>query len=296
MIGDTRPPLFVEGMKGLGDNIFQRPFVAAATQTRRVWISTPWPELYADLPVRFVKTGTALRTQAENEKRQDPRVWSRPPAHAVRSRPFYGGMELRRGSIVRAMTRAFSHQGPLAWDLPDMGPSPVVADKPVAVIRPVTVRREWRNEARNPRPEYLRWISRELMDTHHVVVVAHLKAGEEWLAGELPHHHQAFVKGELDVRQMLALVRDADLVVGGVGWIVPAAVALKTRAFIVLGGQGGHNAPEKITDPSMDLSRIGWARPAAYCRCEDMRHHCNKLIPDLPLQWGQFRARREVAA
>lgn len=296
MIGDRAPPLFVEGMKGLGDNIFQRPFVAAAAVKRRVWISTPWPELYADLPVRFVRTGTALRTQAENERRQDPGLWEKPPAHAVRVRPGYGMGELRRGSIVQAMRRTFGHPGALTWDLPDVGPSPVRADKPIAVVRPVTVRREWRNEARNPRPEYLRDISRSLMRTHHVVVVAHLRAGEEWLAGELPHHHQAFAGGELDVRQMLALVRDADLVVGGVGWIVPAAVALNTRAFIVLGGQGGHNAPEKITDPSMDLTRIGWATPAAYCRCQDMGHRCNKLIPDLDAQWARFAGALERAA
>ncbi|MDZ4373555.1 MAG: hypothetical protein U1C74_19315 [Phenylobacterium sp.] len=294
MRGDRAPPLFVEGMKGLGDNIYQRPFVAAACRDRRVWISTPWPEIYADLPVRFVRTGTTLRTQAANEARQPAGLWTRPPGNAVRARPFYAGRELRAGSIPTAMARAFRHAGPVTWDLPDMGPSPVTSDKPIAVIRPVTVRSEWRNESRNPRPEYLRWISRALLASHHVVVLAHLKSGQEWLAGELPHHHQALTAGELDVRQMLALVRDADLVVGGVGWIVPAAIALKTRAFIVLGGQGGHNAPERITAPGMDLGRIGWATPKAYCRCEDMRHPCNKLIPDLAQQWAAFRAETDA--
>lgn len=289
------PPLFVDGMRGLGDNIYQRPFVAAAAQVRRVWISTPWPELYADLPVRFVKTNTELRTQAENEARQPADRWSDPPAHAVRVRPSYAGEALRRGSIFRAMERAFGIR-PAAFDLPDMGPSPVTSKRPVAVIRPVTVRREWRNEARNPRPEYLYWIARQLRRTHHVVVVAHLKSGEEWPDGELPAHHQALTAGELDVRQMLALVRDADVSVGGVGWLVPAAVALKARAFIVLGGQGGHNSPDKITDPRMDVSRIGWATPAAYCRCDAMLHRCNKLIPDLAAQWAGFADRLEIAA
>jgi ADP-heptose:LPS heptosyltransferase len=204
-------------------------------------------------------------------------------------RVSYGHDALRRGSIPRTMSKILPlGRTPFAFDLPPLRRSPVQAERPVAVIRPVTVRSEWRNEARNPRPEYLRWIARQLMDTHHVVVVAHLAQGQEWLEGELPDHHQAFLAGELPVLELLALVAAADLVVGGVGWIVPAAIAARTRAFIVLGGQGGHNAPEKITDPAMDLSRIGWAMPAAYCRCENMRHRCVKTIPNLPAQWSAF--------
>ncbi|MFN4176428.1 hypothetical protein [Phenylobacterium sp.] len=291
--------LFIDGLKGLGDNIYQRPFVRAQAMEREVWLSTPWPEIYADLPVRFVRTGTTLRTQALNERRQPARTWGNPPAHAARVRPFYGAGELRRGSIVQAFERFLPlSRTPFVFDLPPMGPAPALATggKPIAVVRPVTVRKEWRNEARNPRPEYVAEIARRLMRTHHVVVVAHLAAGEEWLEGELPPHHQAFVRGELDVRGLLALVRDADVVVGGVGWIVPAAVALRTRAFIVLGGQGGHNAPEKITDPRMDLSRISWARPAAYCRCENMRHACVKTIPDLAEQWTAWAESQGIAA
>lgn len=295
-------PLLIQGMKGLGDNIFQRPFVrAACAGGRPVYLETPWPELYADLPVRPVVTGTTLRTQRRNEQRQAASTWSSPPARADVVRVGYGHTQLRNGSITRAMGKVLPlGRTPFAFDLPDMGPSPVKAaetrGRPIAVIRPVTVRSEWRNEARNPRPEYLRDVARWLMPTHHVVCVADLAAGAEWLDGELPDHHVGFLKGELDVRQLLALVAAADLVVGGVGWIVPAAIALKRPAFVVLGGQGGHNAPEKITDPRMDLSRIGWARPRNFCRCENMRHRCLKLIPDLPAQWAAFRSRVSVAA
>lgn len=287
---EVRPaPVLIDGLKGLGDNIYQRPFVRALARRREVYLSTPWPELYADLPVHFVRTGTRLRTQALNEQRQRPGAWVNPPALAQRVRPFYGMGELKVGSIVRAFEKAMPLEGAeFRFDLPELGASPVRARRPIALVRPVTVRAEWRNEARNPRPEYVAWIAKRLMRTHHVVLAAHLESGAEWLVGELPPHHQAFLRGELDVRQLLALVREADVAVGGVGWIVPAAIALKTRAFIVQGGHGGHNAPEKITDPRMDLSRIGWARPAHYCRCENMRHCCVKLIPDLQVQWTAY--------
>jgi hypothetical protein len=153
-------------------------------------------------------------------------------------------------------------------------------------VRPVTVRSEWKNEARNPRPEYVAEIAAELMATHTVVAVADLEAGQEWLVGELPPAHHYFVRGELKVRELLALVRAADVVVGGVGWIVPAGLALHVNTFVVLGGHGGHNAPNKITDPRLDLSRIGFAMPSRFCKCTNMLHACDKTISD-PI--GQFQ-------
>jgi hypothetical protein len=99
-------------------------------------------------------------------------------------------------------------------------------------------------------------------------------------------HTNIFIHGELPVCELLALVRDADLVVGGVGWIVPAGIALKTKTFVLLGGHGGHNAPAKITDPRLDLRYLGFAIPEAFCQCTSMMHNCDKTITD-PL--GQFR-------
>ena len=179
------------------------------------------------------------------------------------------------------------------WDLPPMGKGPIeTAGAPLAVIRPVTVRREWQNDARSPLPEYIAYVAGELVRRGFaVVVVAHLRSPDEYLVGDLPPHNAAFVNGEFDVRQLLALVRDADVVVGGVGWLVPAALALRTKAFIVLGGCGEQNAPEVITDPRMDLSRIGFAIPERFCRCCLMEHDCEKTIPDLSSQWERFAKR-----
>jgi hypothetical protein len=185
---------------------------------------------------------------------------------------------------------------PALFDLPDLGASPVKSEWPIAVIRPVTVRSEWRNEARNPRPEYVAALAAELMTTHMVVAVADLAPGEEWVVGEPPPAHRYFVHGELAVRELLALVRDADIVIGGVGWIVPAGLALKVKTFVVLGGHGGHNAPEKITDPRLDLSRIGFAIPEAFCRCTNMLHICDKRIADPVGQYQRWSSSSRVAA
>jgi hypothetical protein len=282
-----RKPILVRGMWGLGDNCYSRPFVRAAAKEYELHLETPWPELYADLDIKFVYGTRKLRTQRKNMARQRPALWSRPlPIREIKI--SYGG-EISTTSIVNAMEFRWSRLNvafdPALFDLPDLGPSPVKSEWPIAVVRPVTVRTEWRNEARNPRPEYVAAIAAELMATHTVVAVADLAPNEEWVVGDPPPAHHYFVHGELTVRELLALVREADIVIGGVGWIVPAVLALKTKAFVVLGGHGGYNAPEKITDPRLDLSRIGFAVPEKFCRCTNMLHNCDKTIAD-PL--GQF--------
>ena len=298
MSGAQPKPLLVRGMWGLGDNIFSRPFVRAAATQYELWLETPWPELYADLNIRFVRGTRRLRTQQKNMARQAADYWSQPPRQAKEIKVDYRDLAAR--SIIRAMEWRWAvlnvRFNPALFDLPDMGSSPVISDRPIAIVRPVTVRSEWRNEARNPRPEYVNMLAAELMVTHTVVAVADLKPDEEWLIGDLPPAHHYFVHGELAVRELLALVRDADVVVGGVGWIVPAGFALKVKTFVVLGGQGGHNAPEKISDPRLDLSRIGFAIPEAFCKCTNMLHNCDKRIADPLGQFSRWLSNTRAAA
>jgi hypothetical protein len=258
--------VFVRGMKGLGDNIYQRAFVRQACLRETVFLETPWPELYADLrDVKPVRAHTTLRTQAKNQSRWSG--WHNVPPGARAVTVGYGSVDLAAGSILDAMGRALPLRGgPLVMDLPDMGPSPVSGR--YVVVRPVTLRTEWRNEARSPAPHYVaqaaRW-AREAGFT--VVLVADIEPPHEVFVGAPPPHDVAFLRGELPVRQLMALCRDAAAIIGGVGWIVPAAIALQTPAFVLLGGQGGHNAPAKITDPRMNLERIGWAEPDRFCNC-----------------------------
>jgi hypothetical protein len=279
-------------MWGLGDNIYSRPFVRAAAVQYGVYLDTPWPELYADLDIKFVRGSRKLRTQQNNMARQPPERWSQPPLVIRQVTISYP--DLAASSIIQSLEQRWWALrigfDPVLFSLPDMGPSPIVSDKPIAIVRPVTVRTEWHNEARHPRPEYIAALADTLMATHNVIAVADLAPGQEWTIGELPPAHRYFLHGELAVRELLALVRDADIVIGGVGWIVPAGLALKVKTFVVLGGQGGHNGPAKITDPRLDLSRIGFAIPEAFCRCTSMMHNCDKTIADLFGQFGRWIA------
>lgn len=262
--------MFIGSMKGLGDNLFQRAFVKRLAKEQNIWIDTPWPEIYADLPnVFFVKSETSLRTQKKNVNRHSK--WSKVPPGVPYRKISYG-----KEGIIPCMIRCFGLE-PAGLDLPPLPPSPVGND--YIVVRPVTVRKEWRADTRNPLPQYVAQAASEARRRgYRVVSIADLQEGEEWALDPLPPADIEFHKGELNVEQLLSLVANAKAVIGGIGWIVPAAIAAKTNALIICGGQGGFNHPDLITDKQMDLSRIEFVLPDRFCKCTFKIHHCDKVI------------------
>jgi len=274
-------------MWGLGDNIYQRPFVELLARGNLVFLDTPWPEVYEDISnVRFVRGTRNLRTQMKNIQRQHPGRWAVAPPRLPPLRIHYN---LNSRSIPEEMAQCFRVGDKLTLSLPPVKGSWPQHDKPIAIVRPVTVRREWLNSARNPLPEYVAEIAGRLMATHHVISLADL-CSEETLVGTAPPCHAAYLQGEVTIDRLLELIAAADVLVGGVGWIVPAAVAARKRAFVVLGGQGGHNAPAKLLAPWWE-HRLTFAQPQRFCLCNNMRHECStKAIPNLTNLFSHFIA------
>lgn len=265
--------ILVDGMFGLGDSIYQRAFLKSLPGA---YVLTPWPELYSDMDMRPVRSPTRLRTQSKNVARSSVK-WCAEPRSAHRIKIGYGARDLMEGSILDAMQRQFGVR-PTGIDLPKF-PSPLRGGSAVAIIRPVTERSEWHNPARNPLPVYVGAAARELRRRgYYVVSVADLEKGREWLVGEPPEADLVVHDGRWDVCDLLGAIQAAEIVVGGVGWIVPACIAAKTPLYVIHGGQGGHNHRSRITAPWMDLSRVGWAEPDRMCMCSSMRHDCNKEI------------------
>jgi len=279
--------LHIIGMQGLGDNIFQRPFIKALARQHEIILETAWPELYSDLPLQFCNPNTRLRTQAKNVGRSRVSWVARPVSNANRRISYVNALRSGR-SLISGMEECFGIKLPGALDLPPLPASPVKANKPIAFVRPIMLRREWFNSARNPRPEYLAQLVDSLGTTHHIVTVADMLPDEEWFVGPPPKGDSEFLRGELSAMQMLALMAACDIVIGGVGFIVPASIALKRNCFVVYGGNGGYNAPDIIADPRLDRSRLGFATPENFCRCTNMRHDCNKTISDLSGQWQTY--------
>lgn len=275
-------------MYGLGDNIYQRAVVRALPGIH--YLRTPWPQLYADLPnIKCVRPATRLRTQAKNTARGW--AWATPPA-GMGSRP--ANYVRHPGTMLAGLCAAFGVSLPaVTFDLPAF-PAPSIG-APYMVVRPATVRAEWRADGRNPRAEYLDQATRAAAAAgYRVVSVADLANGQEWLAGEAPYADMHYHAGELAVEQLLGLVRGAAAVIGGVGWLVPAAVAYRVPMLLLYGGWGAPNGPHRIFDPRMDISRIQSVIPDKFCMCGSPQHDCDKTISNLGAHLEQFFSRIAV--
>lgn len=251
--------------RGLGDSIYERAFVKMLPKP--VYLDTPWPEIYAGIEgVHFIRPQTTLRTQAKNIARHAD--WVMPPVRQPTRQIRYGAE-----GIIPGMIASFGVM-PGEFDLPPLPPSPV--EGKYVVVRPATVRSEWRADTRNPDEMYIFEASRvAALRGYKVISVADLQDGAEWLVGMPPYAHVSYHKGELPVEQLLALVKGAAAVIGGIGWIVPACLAAKVPAWIICGGQGGFNAPELICPAK---STITFAVPDNFCRCRLKQHGCDKRI------------------
>lgn len=277
--------VYIDGMHGVGDNIIQRCFIKQLTQRgQEVWLKTPVPEIYTDIRrLHFVKASSHLRTQKKNEMQTTVKFESVP--QDIRWRNIsYGNADLLQGSIFSAMERKFGIP-PAALDLPnyifpDIGRFP---NKPLAVIRPTTERTEWLNSSRGPLNEYVDCIARMLAAKGwHVVSIADIESGQEWIPDIEPFANQKLHHGELTITQMLALIARAGIVVTGVGVVMLAALAYQRPMICLQGGCGGSNHHSKVTDRScMNLSKAAFIYPDNYCNCQSMKHACNKNISRL---------------
>ncbi|WP_324028598.1 hypothetical protein GC087_14530 [Pantoea sp. JZ2] len=298
--------LYFDGMHGIGDNINQRCFIKALVkQGKEVWLRTPLPEIYAGIPnLHFVKANTPLRTQRKNEQSTSVRFESEPPG-IPRQRIFYGNGHLQAGSIFDAMQQQFGTL-PAAMDLPHYpAPDiPVPDGKPLAVIRPTTERTEWHNASRGPLNKYVDEVSRLLaLRGFHVISIADNEPGQEWIPDLEPFAHRKLHDGQLSITQMLALVERADIVLTGACVVMHAALAYGKPMICLQGGNGGNNHHSKVTDPRcMDLSRALFVYPDNYCRCQEMKHSCDKTISGLSSRVQSFienvyqASRKRVAA
>lgn len=270
--------MIVHGMMGLGDNLFERPFIKALPKP--VYLSTPWPFIFHDIPgVHFIRPQTTLRTQVKNIARHN--TWTMPPTRQPTRQIRYGAE-----GIIPGMTASFG-VAPGEFDLPPLPPSPEQGK--YVVVRPATVRSEWRADTRNPDPDYIAWAAAEVMRRgYRVISIADLADNMEWAVEPLPPADVRYHKGELPVEQLLSLVANAAAVIGGIGWLVPAALAAKVPAWVICGGQGGFNSPQQICPPG---STITFAVPDRLCMCKLKQHDCDKRISDYDSKLAQWADR-----
>lgn len=269
--------LFFEGMYGLGDNIYQRPFLR---HFPGAYVRTPWPELYCDLDIHCVRSKTKLHAQRKNEERTQYSFINLPD-NVQRVRIGYSPADLQKYGVIGTFRKQFNINDPLEYDLPDFNDryEGIPFEQRIAIIRPATLRREWESSARNPEPDYINRAAHILrQEGFFVISIADTEPDIEWIIGTPPAADLNLIHGELTLTQLCTLYKQAACVVSPVGFSIPMSIAYRTPLFVIGGGRGGHNAPEILTDPEMPLNKIKWALPDNYCRCTMAKHDCSKTI------------------
>jgi hypothetical protein len=291
----VKAPVLLRTHNGFGDVIYERPVVERiAEREEQVYLATAWPEVFRDLPLRFVKADTRLAWSTAHMEAQTPETWSELPRgvqtldlrlHRLRGLLKSRSMVDLMAQVARVSVRAMS--------LPPLPASPVKEGR-LAVVRPVTLRKDWKHESRTPRPEYMVDAAALLRDQGYFVVsVAGISDAEPYL-GEPPFAHRRFDRGELGPLELLALVKAADVVVTGPGWAVPAALAAGMPLVVIAGGAGGTNGPAGLV-PSWYRGPVTWIKPDPYCPCIQREHACNKTIPRFKEQFRESLVARAAA-
>jgi hypothetical protein len=288
--------LFVAGMQGLGDNIHQRAIVRLALKEHdRVWLKTPWPSLYWDFPkVRCRFFRSTLRTQAFNEQREAHLFSTDDPTDDLVShniRLWYTPDDVREhGSIIKAMVAnaGYAPGASIDFSFPidpavDRVAMTLLArinpkGKPVLIYRPLVERTEWRN-GRQRNPDFdayydLLMTIRDRCD-FHVVSIADLVPGVEWLSGHPIAADNEFHYGQLHIHLMAAMFARATLVYSAIGFAGLLAQAVGTPLVVVAGGREdcrSHYEPGTTRAPVLGID------PIKSCRCYDPAHTCDKRI------------------
>lgn len=274
----------VHGCFGLGDTLYLRPIVelwAATREPNTTYVHTPWPQLWAGTSARIIPSNTHLRTQIENERR-NLHLYDHPePANAKRLAMGYNIADFDRGltvsdAIAARLQFTLPDKMEHAFIVPDEWKWKPETNKPIAFVRPPTVRKEWRAPGRNPDPAAFKALVNRLMESHHVISVAHIAKNEEWIVDEIPAHTR-YEHGELSTEQAFGLMASSDIVLGGVGFIVPAVGATNIRTFILAGGVLKGNCEHALCDRRFNWKiRFAYPDEGSQCYCSKYEHACVK--------------------
>lgn len=234
----------------MGDNLHQRAVMRELMEKRTVFLESSWVAPYHDLigdGLKVLRKETHLRTQAKNADRESDLFCKEPvPPGTPSIRLRYGPFDVRRfRSVLVAMFRSAGLAGtPDRWDfrLP-VKPEWIAAaravvgnpSKPILVYRPIVIRTEWNNEARNPCPIGYGELFTAFRDRYHVVSVADLEPGKEWITSAPIDTDQEFHRGELPFETLAGLFAIASLVWCSPGFSVVLAQAVGAPVVGIFG-------------------------------------------------------------
>lgn len=277
-------PIEVFGMVGIGDSLHQRAVVSELAKTREIWLRTPWPQLYHDMPeIRLLPHAFHDRAIDRNSAAAASFYSTdSAPTHAVKTSITYAdGGVARHGSVVAAMgAAAGAEPGTFEFPVPDAWKRAArIARAPrgrkLLVYRPLTERVAGASRTRNPDPAAYKAIFDQLRSRYFVVSVADLAPGDEWQVSLPVEPDIELHAGELALEGLVGLFAIADLVYCAPGMATVLAQAVQTPAITVFGGFETRESFAGTGSPWLPIE------PRRPCGCWREDHACDKEI-DVP--------------
>lgn len=305
----SKPPLYVRGMHGIGDNLHQRAVMRVLKQTCSVTLESSWHSLYHDLidaDFRVVGRVVNLRTQQKNADREKHMFAPTPPHHHVTNSirlSYTAGaiQQTKSGTITEVLFNAAGLSGrfpdadfrlPLKQEWLDEADRIMASwstgGKPVLIYRPLCTRPEWLgSRVRNARVDQYRTIASRLHERFFVVSVADLALGKEWIEGEEFPADLKYHGGEFVIEILAAIMHRSDLVLTSGGFAAMLGPAVETPTISVLGGYepAGWCADGAKFSPYLAID------PVTPCRCgsSGCQNRCTKLL-DMPIAFARIDA------
>ena len=238
----------VQGYHGIGDCIYQRPVIKflidrEAKKGKRVALATPWPEIYWDLDIDFWFQDCPISWMSDRMRSLN--IWS--SIHRKLKADLnlsYSNANFRRNEgIAESFCKNLSLIN-YEMDLPLkdewLEEASEIKDElgsGICLVKTPTVRREWYASSRNPDNKAFKLLIDKARNEcgYKIVSIGNIRHNEEESVCQFKAD-VSFDRGQLDITTIFALMHLCQLTITGVGFPVPASVAMKSPCITLFGG------------------------------------------------------------
>ena len=285
-----RSSVFIKSYAGYGDNIWLYPFIKQACKKySKVYLETAYPFLYHALPnIEFVKPSSCstLKTCQRYIKSYSRDFWAKTTSSAKHINIPYYLSEIKKGislmknfnSVIPIDSEKIDFSLPVRpeWlkEAKNIIKELDLKNKKLCIIKPPADRKDWKNTARIPKPEYFQFLIDSFKDEYYFITIGNQNI--DVYIDELKNIDKRFDRGELSLTTIIGLVSLADMIITYNCFFFPLGLSVNTKTLVI---NGGYTDPNLYVDKDlMDLSNVRIVTPEPCCTCVDRTHKCNKEI------------------
>lgn len=279
--------VFLEGYAGIGDNLWQRPFIKEmCKQFKTFYLHTYTPQMYWDIPnIKFVKPKYNTFKIHQKNIVNTPGVWVDEAPAGIRQlkRPAYWVGFQWELSIAEQFADLWGVKSDYNFYFPVKDEWVQQArkvlnrldtkGKKICVMHFPTQREDWQCPARDPKPEYMQLIIDRYKDEYFFISLADLE--HEYFTKAPRGVDKEFHHAELSLNEIIGLVKLSDMVVSGNCYLFAMGLSIGTKTFYIGGGCQDINL---FIGDKVNLPHLAWIQPEPFCNCLNQNHDCKKDI------------------